>query len=155
MYTLTQHGFGVALLDIFLSPHVSMQKNMYKYINTSMYIFSYTYIHICIHIYVMYIYICIHKYTLTQHGFGVALLDIFLSPHVSMQTRQLACLQARRFVTGVHVLQCVSQRVAVYVCMYRYMYVYIYIYVYIFICIYICICIYMCIYIFICIYTYI
>jgi hypothetical protein len=33
-----------------------------------------------------------------QHGFGVALLEIFLSPHVGMQTRQLAGLLARRFI---------------------------------------------------------
>ncbi len=33
-----------------------------------------------------------------QHGFGVALLEIFLSPRVSMQTRQLAAVLSRRFV---------------------------------------------------------
>ena len=33
-----------------------------------------------------------------QHGFGVAMFEIFLSPRVGMQTRQLAAVLSRRFI---------------------------------------------------------
>ena len=54
--------FAVSISVLFLTIQYAVFRNSFRTFCVSLYIYEYTYMHVCVHIYDIYIHICIHYY---------------------------------------------------------------------------------------------